>query len=63
MILASADSSGVIIIWDVITGVALHFLSEGNKSIQGIKIFSNVAHDSKFYLFIDICRCNVGSEF
>lgn len=35
MILASADASGVIIIWDVITGVALHFLSDGNKSIQG----------------------------
>ena len=35
MVLASADVSGVIIIWDVITGVALHYLSEGNKPIQG----------------------------
>lgn len=35
LLLASADTSGLVIVWDVITGVALHILSDGNRPIQG----------------------------
>ena len=33
--LASGDTSGVIIVWDVTAGVAKSEFSEGNKPIQG----------------------------
>jgi len=35
LLLASGDTAGQIIIWDVISGSALHLLSDGNKPIQG----------------------------
>lgn len=35
ILLASADTSGLVLIWDVMAGVALHSLSEGNRPIQG----------------------------
>ena len=40
--LATGDSSGLIVIWDVVTGTAIHSLSEGNKPIQGLLILKSL---------------------
>ena len=56
MVLASGDSYGQIVIWDVATSNALHVLSEGMKPIQGnlsiyifvktfFSTFGNFRHD------------------
>lgn len=52
LLLASADTSGLVIVWDVITGVALHILNDGNRPIQDIMWAQHFDYSEKYLMAI-----------